>query len=154
MINPLRCARGCVLLTPTHFGAAALFNNDATRLLRVFSIDASGIPTIVTFILQGRLTNAAAGTVVPVMTGEPMPPGVIDSDDMVALPTQVDWQGGADFPPLWQGQRYPFAVLRQGFSLVAVQATGGTNQGFSFFWEWCYPEDLYNLSAGDSNDLP
>src|SRR5580692_435829 len=88
-INPLRSARGGFAgSAATNHGAIALFNNDGTRLLKVWSVSSffnSGTQFIFS-VTRTRLANQNAGLVTPVVTDEGIPPGQIDWDDLAVIP--------------------------------------------------------------------
>src|SRR5580700_9035712 len=118
-INPLRCARGLLPpQTPTNFGATGLFNNDGTRLLKVWQI--TGNPATANSALiavtRTRLANQNVGVVNPVVTDEGTPPGQIDWDDLAAVPpSDYALQEALNvFPSILASA--PIAVLRPGWS--------------------------------------
>jgi hypothetical protein len=152
-INPLRSARGMLADQVTvNFPATGLFNNDGTRLLKVWQITSTvdNAGRVGISVTKSRLTNQNAGIVMPVVTDEGFPPGQIDWDDLAVSPV-FDYSllgGQQDFPSILASA--PIAVLRPGWSLVISAGIATALAGGGFFWEWCYPEDLYSKSAGDS----
>jgi hypothetical protein len=156
-INPLRCARGLLpSQTPTNFGATGLFNNDNSRLLKVWQI--TGNPATANAgliaVTLTRLANHNVGIISPVVTGEGSPPGQIDWDDLAAVPSS-DYglqEAAGVFPGIVASA--PIAVLRPGWSLLIVRPTAATAFADGFFWEWCWPQDLYTPDPFARNNLP
>lgn len=147
--NPLRGARGSATITPTNFAAGALFNNDTARLLRVWvsDVEPNSHPR---YLYSGtRLTNQAQGSITSIVTGQGVPPGLIDTDDLAAVPTVYDFVAFSNEPPFGQGNGFPFAVLRQGQSLRIVADGSATQTFFSFLWDWVYPAELIDPNIGD-----
>jgi hypothetical protein len=153
-VNPLRCARGTFdLISTVNFGAIGLFNNDTTKLIRVLDFVWFGTVIFGSFVSKTRLTSHAGGTIVPVVTDEPIPPGIIDSQDLAAFPT-IDYSPAfvnvaAYENSLWHGHAYPFAVLKPGWTFALVDSTTGQAPEASFFWDWVWPDELLNGDIGD-----
>lgn len=153
-VNPRRCARGQFDWTSAvNFAATGLFNNDSTKLLRVLDFDLQSTNAFATYVTKTRLTSKAQGTVVPVVTDEPTPPGLIDTQDIAAVPTvdyfpgllvSVGFQGSA-----WMGHNYPFAVIKPGWTFVAISENSSGTPNVSFFWDWVWPDELENPLIGD-----
>lgn len=151
-VNPRRCARGAVpTFTTVNTGEAALFNNGSgAQVIRVWMVIGSAKSSNdygITY-LQGRLTTQNVGTINPVVSGDPVPIGLLDRDD-VATPLVPDFY--LAFPaqiPIGMGNQYPLAVLNPGWSLVAIQLSGPNPFDCSFFWDWCYPDELIQPFIG------
>lgn len=155
-VNPLRCMRGALTTAPpTNISVIGLFNNSTgAHLINVLGVgqNPSKGTTIGFYVTKTRLTTQNSGVVTPVVTDEAPGPGQIDNDDL-ASPQTVDYfSPDAAFATLELANRYPLAVLRPGWSLVVVGINSFQPIGVCFYWEWCYAEELFRLSAGDSAD--
>lgn len=155
-VNPLRCARGAVpQFTSINFGAVGLFNNSTgAHLINVMMVanDPGANAAMQFYVTKNRLSTQNVGTIVPVVTDEAVPVGQLDTDDLAALPLADFFPSSSFFMTVNQGNPYPIAVLRPGWSFVAVSEVKANTQANAFFWEWMYAEELFRLSAGDSAD--
>lgn len=148
----LRAAYGAAPpFTAVNFAAQSLFNNSTSvHLLRVWLYGTQQTVGLFLYTVLGRLTTHNVGNIVTVVTGEAAPPGVIDQQDLAALPTANFFTGGATNLGFDSGRPYPFAVLRPGWSFVGVlNVAGGANFGLSFWWDLVYPDELINPEIGD-----
>jgi hypothetical protein len=146
-VDPLRLMRGAVLpSTPANIGVVGLYNNSAAaHFIAVYAATAQNttVPIGGFYAFQGRLANQNTGTVVPVTTGEAPGPGQIDNDDLASTPPLDNLGPSAGVTVLGNDARFPIAVLRPGWSFVAVSPQPATNFFCSFIWEWLLAEDFY-----------
>jgi hypothetical protein len=146
-VDPLRMMRGAVTTAaPTNNAAVALYNSSpAPHVLNVLAINSflNGNNAAQMWTMRGRLTNQNVGTIVTVVSDEAPGPGLIDSDDLGSFPPPDSFGPDVGFVNLGLEARYPFAVLKPGWSLVVGALVGGTVFGCGFIWEWCLAEDFY-----------
>lgn len=153
-VNPLRCARGLSTSSNgTNFNSVALFNNDSTKILRVLDFLPTTVKIVSSSYTQTRLTNQNIGTISPVVTGEPTPPGQIDTGSLASLPAgDFNYAFGnvnLSLQPMWRGHVFPVAVIRPGWSFVLSDNTSADTLTCSFFWDWLWPDQLLNPHIGD-----
>lgn len=149
-VNPLKSARGTATRTnPTNTALIGLYNDSNTWYLGVLHASATLLQPQGCFVTPTRLGTKAQGTITPVVTGDQQPPGKIDTDDVVsfqALDYVLQDVGMQDW---WVNARYPFAVLRPGWTFVLVCAASAQSMNMSFFWNWFLPDELLNNAIGD-----
>jgi hypothetical protein len=156
--NPLRCARGAIATqTLSAVGVVALFNSSgSSQLIVVWNIATQhmGGDALQISVQRNRLTNQNAGVISPVLVDESAPPGQIDWDNLAAAPDpdyyMTPQTGDGAVVPLSK----PIAVLRPGWSLVVCEPTSDAFPVVSFYWEWCWPQDLHTPDPFASNNLP
>lgn len=153
--NLRRSARGRILDAgeATNTTAALTNNSLSPHILKVWkpqSNRAGGGALLCSY--QRIDIFSTLGVVAPIVPGDPAPPGIISAGDLpAAFPADWIFTDGTNLVP-WPAT-FPFAVLLPGWSLVVQNMTTPTDPiDISFWWEWCYPEDFYSLSAGDSAD--
>lgn len=153
-VNPLRCARGQFDVTAGTQGAVSLFNNDSTKYLRVLDFTCFVAAASGQYVTATRLTTKGVGIINPVVTGEGVPPGLLDTQDLGGTFASFDYIGqeltaAGVQQGIWFGHGYPFAVLRPGWSFVTTAVAPGGQPNVSFFWDWVWPDELTKNAIGD-----
>lgn len=158
-INLRRCARGLsTSITAGTTGQCALYNDSASaQMLKVWRAQSSlhsANQFYQSFILRGRLSGAGTilgnGIIAPVITGDPQPPGQIDTRDATTIVAADFALVTTNSEALTVPSIFPMWVLTPGYSLVMESdtSTTGVFQGL-FFYEWCFPEDLISPTIGN-----
>lgn len=146
-VDAARCTSGT--LAPTNHAAAALFNTSSQYIVRVWGMNNGSATGWAFRNTQTRLTNQAAGTVAAIFTGEPVPGIAVDTDDLVSVGSFDFEMAGNPTGNLFVASPIPWALLRPGFGLLAIQIGTGGSPIISWLVDWCYPGDLFFPHIGD-----
>jgi hypothetical protein len=143
--NPYRSMRGAAsLVGPTNNGTIALYNNGAgADILGVWMVTSLVAGGVVFVSFQAGQVGTAAGTVAPVVTGEPPQSGLITS-----LDTATIYQNGigilAAYPvgdalPIG---KFPSYFLQPKMSLVVQAESPAQDTRAAFLWQAMHPADM------------
>jgi len=145
-INLYHCMRGYA----ENFGGSGahgvgLFNDSPQNHYLVLRDVRSGSTSGTSMVVRSAQPQAPVtplGTVVTVVTGEALGPGVLYSVNDTAFPVPADYPlgRGSGIQAGWVHE-FPFAVLQPGWSLEALMVAGVATW-IGFWWEYVTPAEM------------
>ncbi len=153
--SPFRLARGraVVAALAANFSTVSLFHNGDPRFLLVvrdINMTAATNSAFVTGVAQGSIGSLVMAGI-PVVTGEPTPPGQIFSSQQTALPSTPDYNFGTNnaYGVPWLHD-YAFVALRPGFSFWISGSVVLEALTAAILWEFVYAANV--MPPDDENE--
>ena len=138
LVNLRRCARGLIADSgeATNTTVALTNNSLGPELILVWQVTAPiSDGEFVGLSYQNKLQMTPGGVIAPLVPGDAVPPGILQSGDQASLFAADFWMPAAYPAPMWPAT-FPLAVLQPGWSLaVQTNAVDTAPLTVCFFWE-------------------